>query len=89
VRASRRLAIIRQGFCPSNILPVKDVFLRARPGELSLISARNDDFAACPVSSAPRHRRAAGLLAIGDQMIELAIVGPSRAAMGQNLKGSW
>src|SRR5262245_23496150 len=79
VRASRHLAIIRQRFCPSKILRVKDVFLPARPGDLSLISACNDDFAHA------RSLRHLGidvppeLPAIGDQMIELAIVGPSRA----------
>ena len=67
VRASRHLAIIRQRFCPSKILPVKDVFLPARPGELSLISARNDDFAHAGRFGTPASTCRPGLLAIGDQ----------------------
>jgi hypothetical protein len=64
------------------------VFLRAKPEELSLISAPNDDFGHARslrhlgISVSP------GLLAMGDQMIELAIVGPSRAAVGRVSRAS-
>jgi hypothetical protein len=78
----------RQRFCPSKIVPGKDVFLRARPGALSLISVRIDDFAPAGVFGNWVIDVPPGLLAIGDQMIQLAIAGPSRAAMGKNRHAS-